>query len=56
MAVRKPGGPVWADQEYGNVNPVQYVQGTTRVKGAIVYRIQLGMTRRNTSGAFTALT
>jgi hypothetical protein len=55
MAVRKPGGPVWADQEYGNVNPVQYVQGTTRVKGAIVYRIQLGMTRRNTSGAFTAL-
>jgi len=55
MAVRKPGGPVWADQEYGNVNPVQYVQGTTRVKGAIVYRLQLGMTRRNTSGAFTAL-
>lgn len=56
MAVRKPGGPVWADQEYGNVNPVQYVQGTTRVKGAIVYRLQLGMTRRNTSGSFTALT
>lgn len=56
MAVRKPGGPVWADQEYGHVNPVQYVQGTTRVKGAIVYRIQLGMTRRNTSGGFTALT
>jgi len=56
MAVRKPGGPVWADQEYGNVNPVQYVQGTTRVKGAIVYRLQLGMTRRNTSAGFTALT
>ena len=55
MAVRKPGGPVWADQEYGNINPVQYVQGTTKVKGAIVYRLQLGMTRRNTSAAFTAL-
>lgn len=55
MSVRKPGGPVWADQEYGKVNPVQYVSGTTRVKGAIVYRLQLGMTRRNTSAGFTAL-
>lgn len=54
--VRADSGPEWADRKYGKINPVQYVSGTTKVKGAIVYRLQLGATRRNTHGAFTALT
>ena len=55
-AVRADPGPEWADRKYGKINPVQYVPGTTKVKGAIVYRLQLGVTRRNTHAAFTALT
>ena len=49
-------GPQWAAQKYGgSSSPVEYVQGTTKVKGALVYRQQMGVKRRNSHTGFTAL-
>lgn len=55
IAVRR-NGPVWASEAYGGESkPVQYVPGTTKVKGALVYRMQTGLKRRNTHAALTNL-
>lgn len=55
IAVRGDG-PQWADEKYGGLSqPVQYVPGTTKVKGALVYRMQMGLKRRNSHSALTAL-
>jgi predicted aspartyl protease len=49
-------GPQWADEKYGGTSqPVQYVSGTTKVKGALVYRMQVGLKQRNSHSGLTAL-
>lgn len=56
VAIRK-NGPQWADELYGGLNkPVQYKPGTTKVVGALVYRMQTGLKRRNSHAGLTALT
>jgi len=56
IAIRA-NGPEWADEKYGGTNkPVQYVPGTTKVKGALVYRMQTGLKRRDSHAGLTELT
>lgn len=55
IAIRKDG-PKWASEEYGGMSqPVQYVPGTTRVAGALNYRMQFGLKQRNTHAGLTKL-
>lgn len=49
--------PQWAPQKYaGNSKVLEWVQGTTRLQSALVYRVQLATKRRNTSAAELNLT
>lgn len=57
LFVLRNEGPRWASEKYGGTSqPVQYVEGTTRVQGGLVYRMQLGLKRRNSHTALTNLT
>ena len=49
-------GPKWASEIEGAGGQTRWAQGTTSFKDAIVYPIQIGINRRNTSSAATALT
>lgn len=49
--------PEWAPQKYsGNSKILEWVQNTTRLQSALVYRVQLATKRRNTAAAELNLT
>ena len=48
--------PAWAPQKYGKSSILQYVEGTTRMESAAVYRLQLGLKRRNSHSVLASLT
>jgi hypothetical protein len=49
-------GPKWASEIEGAGGQTRWAQGTTSFKDAVVYPIQIGLNRRNTHAAATALT
>lgn len=56
LFVLRTEAPAWASQKYGGSRePIEWQQGTTKLVGGLVYRMQLATSRRNAHAALTGL-